>query len=101
MPRPSLRMRAVKRKNLRTPGSKNVVHYSRSLKPRGARCSVCGAKLSGVPSLPALEMRNAPKSKKRPNRPYGGYLCPRCLAWRIRIKVWEETKPPEKAKVIK
>jgi ribosomal protein L34E len=44
-------------------------------------------------------MRNAPKSKKRPNRPFGGYLCPRCLAWRIRTKVWEETKPPEKAKV--
>jgi len=71
------------------------------LKSGGARCSVCGAKLSGVPNLPALEMRNAAKSKKRPNRPYGGYLCPRCLAWRIRTKVWEETRPPEKAKVEK
>lgn len=71
------------------------------MKPERARCSVCGAKLSGVPNLSPLEMRNAPKSKKRPTRPYGGYLCPRCLKWRIGAKVWEKAKPPEKAKVVK
>lgn len=71
------------------------------MKPERPRCSVCGAKLSGVPSLSALGMKNASKSKKRPNRPYGGYLCPTCLALRIRMRVWEETKPSEKVKVKK
>jgi large subunit ribosomal protein L34e len=43
-----------------------------------ARCAVCGKQLHGVPRLRAAEMRKLPKSKRRPERPYGGYLCSEC-----------------------
>jgi large subunit ribosomal protein L34e len=44
-----------------------------------ARCAWCHGELHGAPALPKVEMRGLPKSGKRPERPYGGYLCPRCL----------------------
>jgi large subunit ribosomal protein L34e len=96
MPRPSLRTRTVKRKNLRTPGSRSVIHYDGISRPGDARCSACGAILSGVPRLNPSEMANASRSSKRPNRPYGGYLCAACLASKIRAKVLTEEKTPPK-----
>jgi len=98
LPRPSLRTRSVKRKNLRTPGSRNVTHYYRSLRSGVAKCSACGARLSGVPKLGPSEMSNIAKSKKRPSRPHGGFLCPRCLSSKVRAKVFEEMATPEKGK---
>jgi large subunit ribosomal protein L34e len=35
--------------------------------------------LQGIPRLRAVEIRKLPKSKKRPERPYGGYLCSECM----------------------
>jgi large subunit ribosomal protein L34e len=96
MPRPSLRTRTVKRRNLRTPGSRSVIHYNRDSRPSDARCSACGAILAGVPRLKPSKMANVSRSSKRPSRPYGGYLCPTCLASRIRAKVLEEEKAPQK-----
>ncbi|WXG42844.1 MAG: 50S ribosomal protein L34e [Promethearchaeati archaeon SRVP18_Atabeyarchaeia-1] len=96
MPRPSLRTRTIKRRNLRTPGSRSVVHYDRLLKPSDARCSSCGAILPGVPRLPPSKMANIGKSRKRPNRPYGGQLCSKCLSSKVRAQVFEQTKVPVK-----
>jgi large subunit ribosomal protein L34e len=98
VPRPSLRTRTVKRKNLRTPGARNIVHYDKISRPGDSRCSACGAVLSGVPRLTPSKMSDLAKSSKRPNRPYGGYLCPNCLASRIRAKVLGEDKTPQKAR---
>lgn len=97
MPRPGLRTRTVKRRNLKTPGSRRVVHYSRLSKPGEARCSACGAILPGVPRLKPSKMSNVSRSSRRPNRPYGGYLCSACLSSKIRAHVLIEEKAPQKA----
>ena len=38
----------------------------------------CGAVLHGVPRGRPYEIAKLAKSQKRPNRPFGGYLCPKC-----------------------
>ncbi|RLF16628.1 MAG: 50S ribosomal protein L34e [Thermoprotei archaeon] len=78
MPRPGLRTRSKKRVAVRLPGGDTVIHYKRE-KPGIAKCANCGAPLGGVPRLLPHELRKLPKSSRRPNRPYGGYLCPTCL----------------------
>ena len=44
-----------------------------------AKCAECKKELHGVPRLNPNEMKKLAKSKKRPFRPYGGYLCSRCI----------------------
>ncbi len=67
-----------KRVAIRTPGCKIVYHY----KPKRygpARCAICKKPLNATPTGPKSLIKKLPKSKKRPNRPYGGYLCSSCL----------------------
>jgi len=78
VPRPALRTRSRKRVSVRLPGGRTTIHYKRE-KPKPARCARCGEKLGGVPRLNPAEMRKLPHSRRRPERMYGGYLCPRCL----------------------
>ena len=66
--------------------SRVTTQYKRR-KPAHAQCSKCGKKLSGVPRALPVEMRNMPKTKKRPERPYGGVLCSRCMRETIIEKV--------------
>jgi len=69
-------LRGKPHKLVRTPGGRLVW---RPVKLKKARCAWCHGELHGTPALPKAEMRRLPKSGKRPERPYGGYLCPRCL----------------------
>ncbi len=78
MPEPRLRSRSLRRVYVKTPGGRTAVHYKHR-KPRVARCGKCGAKLKGVPRERPYKMRNMPKTKKRPERPYGGVLCSKCM----------------------
>lgn len=78
MVRPSLRSRGLRRKKVRTPGNKLVTHHERK-KPGIARCAVCKKPLHGVPRLNPSEMRKLPKTKRRPERPFGGNLCSKCM----------------------
>jgi len=78
MVRPALRSRSLAKRYVRTPGGRTVVHYHKR-KPSPAKCAVCGRSLNGVPRLRPVELRKLPKSLRRPERAYGGYLCPRCL----------------------
>ncbi len=84
MVRPSLRTRSKKRVKVRTPGGRLALHFKRE-KPGYAKCAICGAKLNGVPRLLPSKLSKLPKTKKRPQRPYGGHLCPRCYS-RLLIK---------------
>ena len=87
MPRPMYRSKSLKRKKLRTPSGKVVTHYTgkRTGKPH---CFECGAILGGVPrGLRPYEMSRLPKTKKRPERKFGGVLCPGCLAIMIKKEV--------------
>lgn len=70
--------RSLRRVSVKTPGSKTVVHY-RKRKPAKAKCGSCGADLKGVPRERPYKMHNMPKTAKRPERPFGGVLCSRCM----------------------
>lgn len=86
MVRPALRSRSLRRVYRRTPGSRTVVHYEKR-KPGPARCAACGRPLAGVPRARPSKLRNMSKSSKRPRRPYGGVLCPSCLAEALRRSI--------------
>jgi large subunit ribosomal protein L34e len=70
----------------RTPGGKLTIHYRRE-KVGFARCARCKKPLIGVPSLSRVEISRLPKSRRRPTRPYGGYLCSRCMRSEIKKRV--------------
>lgn len=62
-----------------------VIHYE-DRRPKLARCS-CGAELKGVPRLKKSEITNIAKTKKRPERPFGGVLCSKCMREKMRERV--------------
>ena len=78
--RPSLRGKKWKR--VRTPGGKLVIHKVEK-KVNFAKCGVCGTPLAGVPRVKAYKLKSMAKTKKRPERMYGGVLCPSCLGKKI------------------
>ncbi len=78
MPKPGHRSRSLRRVFVRTPGGESRLHY-RKKKPAKARCGSCGAVLKGVASERPYKMQNMPRSRKKPQRPYGGMLCSRCM----------------------
>ncbi|MBS3170693.1 50S ribosomal protein L34e, partial [Candidatus Woesearchaeota archaeon] len=47
----------------------------------------CRKELHGVPRAFPVERRNMPKTKKRPERPYGGVLCSKCMRETILEKI--------------
>ncbi|MBN2567126.1 50S ribosomal protein L34e [Candidatus Woesearchaeota archaeon] len=74
--------RTLRRVAKKTPGGRNVTHYEER-KPAAARCAGCGTTLKGVPRERPFRMQTMPKSRKRPERPYGGVLCHACLKKKI------------------
>ncbi|RBQ23236.1 50S ribosomal protein L34e [Candidatus Methanobinarius endosymbioticus] len=77
MPELRYRSRSYKRINKNTPGGQNVLKYKKK-KPSKHICAECGATLHGVPRGRSYEIGKLSKTKKRPNRPFGGYLCSKC-----------------------
>ena len=73
-----LRTRSLKRRKVRTPGNRVVTHYNMK-KTKMAKCNICKKPLKGVPRVSISGMRKLPKSSRRPERPYGGNLCSRCM----------------------
>ena len=63
-------------------GGRTVIQY-RKKKPNAAKCASCGAKLSGTLRERPYKMKTLPKTKKRPERAYGGYLCSKCSRKKI------------------
>ncbi|MBL7169713.1 MAG: 50S ribosomal protein L34e [Candidatus Aenigmarchaeota archaeon] len=86
MVRRALRSRSLKRSQKKVPGGRTVTHYRRR-KPSLAKCAKCGSLLKGVPRLRPSDLRKLPKTKKRPERPYGGNLCSSCMRKVFREKV--------------
>ena len=107
MPRPALRTRTLRRVFVRTPGGRLVIHYEKR-RSNPMRCGLCGAEIHGCRVWRPSELARLPKTKKRPERPYGGHLCHSCLeklllreiraaAWEYLAKV-EETEAKKVAK---
>jgi large subunit ribosomal protein L34e len=78
MPRGMYRSRTLRRKLVKTPGNRTVMHYIKR-KPKKATCAKCKAVLPGVANERPVKMKNMAKTYKRPERPYGGVLCSRCM----------------------
>jgi large subunit ribosomal protein L34e len=95
MPQGKLKSRRFRRIFVKTPGSKTVKHY-RKRKPSKAVCAIYGTPLAGVPHQRAPKLRNMPKSKKRPDRPFGGILSSKGMRFLLRRKARVEA--PEEAK---
>lgn len=85
MPRPNKRSRTLRRIFRKTPSGTRLVYSKR--KPSKAICSGCGDVLPGVMNERPYKMRTAAKSKKRPERPYGGNLCSKCMREKIRESI--------------
>ncbi len=75
---PKHRSRSLRRIKTRTPSGKVVIHYEKR-KPNKAQCRLCGGELKAVPRVRASALNSLSKSKKRPQRPYGGNLCSSCM----------------------
>ncbi len=89
MPRPSRRTHSLRRVYVRTPGGRTVIHYEKR-KPDYAKCAICKRPLNAVPRERASKLKRMPKSHKRPNRPFGGHLCPECMRREIKERVRKE-----------
>ena len=83
-------VRRTKTVKVKTPTGKTVLRARRE-KPSYAKCAKCNARLHGMPKLHPIEQKRIPKSKRVPNRPYGGYLCTKCTRETFKEKV----KTPE------
>ena len=79
------RSKSLRKVFVKTPGGKTTTHY-RTRKPAKQKCAKCGVVLIGIPHLKPSKFKNLPKTKKRPNRPYGGNLCSKCLRSEMRKK---------------
>ncbi|MFH1065066.1 MAG: 50S ribosomal protein L34e [Nanoarchaeota archaeon] len=83
MPAPNKRSRTFRRVFVKTPGGKTVLHY-RKRKPSKAICAGCGELLHGVPRERPFIMQRLGKTKKRPERKFGGVLCSKCSRNKIK-----------------
>jgi len=83
MPKPRYRSRSLRRVKKKMPGGKTRQVYEKR-KPGVARCSQCNIELKGIPRLRPFKAQNTPKSKKRPERAFGGFLCATCLRQKLK-----------------
>lgn len=85
MPQPRFRSRSKKRVQKKMPGGTTRLTYE-DRKTKVHKCSSCGAKLKGIPRLSATKAKHTPKTKKRPERPFGGFLCASCARKRLKAE---------------
>lgn len=78
MPEGRFKSRTFRRVFVKTPGGIVKLHH-RKRKPDKAKCGNCRCLLKGVPRERPYKMMSMPKTKKRPERPYGGVLCSKCM----------------------
>ncbi len=86
MPAPRYRSRSLKRVYVKLPGGRVTIHY-RKKKVDYPKCAICKKPLHGVARGRKSEIKKLSKSERRPERPYGGYLCSRCMREVIKAKV--------------
>jgi large subunit ribosomal protein L34e len=87
MPRKSRRSRSLRRIHVRTAKGSKLVYAKR--KPSKAHCAGCGQELHGVASARPVDMGKMSKTEKRPERPYAGMLCSKCMRLKIKESIKE------------
>ncbi len=78
MPTGKFKSRTFRRIFVKTPGGETKLSYRRR-KPGKAQCAMCGDYLKGVASDITVKVRKLSKTQRRPERPYGGKLCSKCM----------------------
>ncbi len=73
MTQPRNRSRSVRRVHKRMTAGKSTTHYEKREKGKRHSCALCQTELQGTNSL-----RSTAKTKKRPERKFGGHLCSKC-----------------------
>ena len=91
MVRRRLRSRSLRRKKVRTPGNRLITQHKKR-RPKIAKCGICRKPLHGVPRRNPADMRKLAKTKRRPERPYGGNLCSSCMRDLLRKTVRDTYK---------
>ena len=81
MVRGNRRSRTYRRIHIKTPSGKNKIIYKKR-KIGDSKCADCGKRLYLKKST-QNKFKNITKSKKRPERPFGGYLCSKCTRKKI------------------
>ena len=79
--------RSRKRRIVKTKTPTGVAVHRKKRKPSAKKCAECGKALHGIPRLITSKFKNLSKSKKRPERAYGGVLCSSCSRKKIIEKV--------------
>jgi large subunit ribosomal protein L34e len=79
-------VRKKKKIKKRTPSGRSVIRKGKK-RPSYSKCARCGARIHGMPRMKPSELKKLPKSKRVPNRPYGGYLCTKCMRDMLKKKV--------------
>ena len=78
MPKQNRRSTSFRKVKKKLPGGRLTTQYLRR-KPSKASCSECGKPLKGVPRAKPKKLQNMAKTKRRPERPYGGKICSPCM----------------------
>jgi large subunit ribosomal protein L34e len=78
--------KSLRKVKVKAPGGHTVIRLKRK-KPTYAVCKNCGEKLNR-PKLSVKKLKNLPKTKKRPERPFPE-LCSRCMREYFKSKVRE------------
>jgi len=87
MPRNSRRSRTLRRVHVKTSKGSKLTYAKR--KPSKAHCAVCKQELHGVASLRPYKMSKLSKTEKRPDRPFAGMLCSKCMRLKIKSTITE------------
>ncbi|MBT3395416.1 50S ribosomal protein L34e [archaeon] len=85
MPAGKHKSRTLRRVFVKSPGGNTKIQY-RKRKTAKLTCVECGKGLHGIPNLIRSRFKNLPKSKKKPQRPYGGNLCSACTRKKMLLK---------------
>jgi len=95
MPRLRYRTKSLRKIRKKTPGGQQRKHFEKRHK-NWYKCAICGKPLFGVPREP----KKVPKSSRRPERLYGGYLCAECLKKELTIAVINNYAPNIRGKML-
>jgi large subunit ribosomal protein L34e len=72
----------------KTPGTNLNIHFRKS-NPKSHHCGISGAILNGIPKKTAIRFNKLSKSKKRPNRKYGGTYSHQVVKSRLERTLWQ------------
>ena len=78
MVRGMYKSRTMVRYHVRVPSGETRLRFRKRATAKPS-CGSCGSVLPGVPRARVNQLRKLAKTERRPERPFGGVLCSKCL----------------------